>query len=433
MQKDDIAQRVVDVLNDLRLGVSRREEIESLQPPLIGEWNDNEELIAVTDESITQELPVIKDTDDDDPTSYPDLAEEFEDILPEGIFDILGDAERIREECTNQIPSGQLRPINGPIRGMPTQSQEICAWYAPIHYFGKNWGIYIREACLKSMMLDVLWKVDWGSVHHISTIDIVKQVRNACFYYLYFHEQFHHKVESLGFRSLLTTQSDIYRNYKAKVYRSTYPKSKCLEESLANAEAFLRFDEERYKKRLHRSVIKAIRAFAEEEWYRSDPDSGYRQAHSYKSRDSFRNGLWKLHCQFIEGAISPKVLQPSMWDIAPRMISGLMNIKSEIYTIVNKGSSSVFSSAFDPKHTTSTQNLGKALTKHYGYEIVNKQGKGSHEKYRRHTKNGTSTIILSGNRRDLPLKDIKDAIEAVTGSRQISLLQEVLKGSAAGL
>ena len=48
-------------------------------------------------------------------------------------------------------------------------------------------------------------------------------------------------------------------------------------------------------------------------------------------------------------------------------------------------------------------------------------------------KNGTSTIILSGNRRDLPLKDIKDAIEAVTGSRQISLLQEVLKGSAAGL
>ena len=56
------------------------------------------------------------------------------------------------------------------------------------------------------MMFDVLHYVNWREVAHLSLKDVVLQVRNSCFYYVYFHEQFHHKVESLGFRTLLTTQ-----------------------------------------------------------------------------------------------------------------------------------------------------------------------------------------------------------------------------------
>ena len=72
-----------------------------------------------------------------------------------------------------------------------------------------------------------------------------------------------------------------------------------------------------------------------------------------------------------------------MWDIAPKMITGLMNIETEIYTVVKSGTSSIFSSSFDPKYTTSSRNLEKALTKHWGYSKTPKQGKGSHVKYQR--------------------------------------------------
>ena len=138
-------------------------------------------------------------------------------------------------------------------------------------------------------------------------------------------------------------------------------------------------------------------------------------------------GLQQLHCQLVEATPKPMSLKPYMWDIAPKMITGLMNIETEIYTVVKSGTSSIFSSSFDPKYTTSSRNLEKALTKHWGYSKTPKQGKGSHVKYQRKSSHGTSTIVLSGNRQDLPMKDIKDAIEAVSGRRDLSLLPQLLE------
>ena len=36
---------------------------------------------------------------------------------------------------------------------------EPCAWYAPVHYFGANWGIYIREDCVKSILSALLYAI----------------------------------------------------------------------------------------------------------------------------------------------------------------------------------------------------------------------------------------------------------------------------------
>ena len=189
----------------------------------------------------------------------------------------------------------------------------------------------------------------------------------------------------------------------------------------------IRFGEKRYRDRLDREAILAIRAYAKDEMASSGP--GYQEGWLYRTDDSFEMGLQKLHCQFVEASPNPKYLKPYMWAIAPRMITGLMNINTEIYTIINAGTSSIFGSAFDPKHTTSTRSLAKALTKYWGYSKTPKQGKGSHVKYQRQSAHGTSTIILSGNRQDLPMKDIKDAIEAVSGRRDLSLLPQLLAGS----
>ena len=137
---------------------------------------------------------------------------------------------------------------------------------------------------------------------------------------------------------------------------------------------------------------------------------GYQEGLRYITKRRFKMGLQELHCQLVEATPKPMSLKPYMWDIAPKMITGLMNIETEIYTVVRSGTSSIFSSSFDPKYTTSSRNLEKALTKHWGYSKTPKQGKGSHVKYQRQSAHGTSTIVLSGKRQDLPMKDLKDAL-----------------------
>ena len=425
MRKNQIAQQAIEILNNLGIEIGNQPEILDLEPPIIGAIGQNEELVGVTDEGVTRELPRLNDDFEDLdslPVEFPTAVE-----FPTGLEEMLDEAERIRESSNNQETNRQPSQIVGPVRGRPKQIWEVCAWYAPIHYSGIRWGIYIREECLKRMMYDVLHYVNWREVGHISLKDVVLQVRNACFYYVYFHEQFHHKVESLGFRALIATQSDTYRRYKSHVYGPTYLTSDCLEESLANADAYIRFGEKRYRDRLDREVILAIRAYARDEMAMSPP--GYQEGLRYITKRHFKMGLQELHCQLVEATPKPMSLKPYMWDIAPKMITGLMNIETEIYTVVKSGTSSIFSSSFDPKYTTSSRNLEKALTKHWGYSKTPKQGKGSHVKYQRQSAHGTSTIVLSGNRRDLPMKDIKDAIEAVSGRRDLSLLPQLLAGS----
>ena len=292
MRRNQIAQQAIEILNDLGIKIGNQPEILDLVPPVIGAIGQNEELVGVTDEGVTQELPRLNDDFEDLDT----LPVEF----PTGLEEILHEAEQIRERTNIQERTEQPPQIVGPVRGRAKGIWEVCAWYAPIHSSGIRWGIYIREECLKRMMYDVLHYVNWREVGHISLKDVVLQIRNACFYYVYFHEQFHHKVESLGFRALLATQSDTYRRYKSHVYGPTYLTSDCLEESLANADAYNRFSEKRYRDRLDREVILAIRAYAKNEMAMSLP--GYREGLRYITRNRFKMGLQELHCQFVEGS-----------------------------------------------------------------------------------------------------------------------------------
>jgi hypothetical protein len=105
-----------------------------------------------------------------------------------------------------------------------------CAWYCPIHFFGHGWGIYIRESCILPLATDIATFVDWLSVL-ASRWEIHRHLLRSAFYVLFLHEQFHHKVESLGFRLLISTRVDRYRPYKTNVHRRTFLSSDCIEES----------------------------------------------------------------------------------------------------------------------------------------------------------------------------------------------------------
>jgi hypothetical protein len=107
------------------------------------------------------------------------------------------------------------------------------------------------------------------------------QLLRSAFYVFYLHEQFHHKVESLGFRLLISTGSDRYRLYKANVYRRTYLTAGCLEESLANADSYHRLREPRYVQRVDAPIRDGLRQFLKV----SIPlqPAGYAQAMDYLS------------------------------------------------------------------------------------------------------------------------------------------------------
>ena len=178
MRKNQIAQQAIEILNNLGIEIGNQPEILDLEPPIIGAIGQNEELVGVTDEGVTRELPRLNDDFED----LDSLPVEF----PTGLEEMLHEAERIRESSSIQETNHQPSQIVGPVRGRPKQIWEVCAWYAPVHYSGIRWGIYIREECLKRMMFDVLHYVNWREVAHLSLKDVVLQVRNSCFYYVYY-------------------------------------------------------------------------------------------------------------------------------------------------------------------------------------------------------------------------------------------------------
>ena len=105
-------------------------------------------------------------------------------------------------------------------------------------------------------------------------------------------------------------------------------------------------------------------------------------------------------------------------------VISISNIKSEIYTILSPKSSTIFQEEDLIHVTVSTNTLISALKKYYKFSVV-KGGKGSHVKLR---SLDNKVVILSGNRKILPIKDIKDVIK-ILGGRSISELRELINGN----
>ena len=238
---------------------------------------------------------------------------------------------------------------------------------------------------------------------------------------LFLHEQFHHKVESLGFRLLISTGADRYRPYKANVYRRHYLTANCLEESLANAESFRRLGETRYAQRAERSIRKGVRKFLKVAMPAQPP--GYAEGLRYLGEVAYRNGLYTLQSQVRDG--TPQATTPAaVWAIAANMITAVADITDDIYVVLPRGARPIFRpTSVDPGATVSTGALVTALTKHYGYAHV-PGGKGSHIKLK---KPGAQTIILPGNRPVLSPGVVKHALAAL-GGYPITRLPDVLAG-----
>lgn len=312
----------------------------------------------------------------------------------------------------------------GRVLGRAAEPPEpYCAWYCPIHFFGHSWGIYIRESCILSHAIDIATFVDWPSVR-LPRWAIARDLLRGAFYVFFLHEQFHHKVESLGLRLMVSTGSDRYRPYKANVYRSTLNTAACIEESLANAESYRRLTEARYMQRLDPAIREGLRSYLK--WSIPQQPPGYREGLQFRSESSYRDGLYSLQSQILDGKVPPSTPK-GHWSVAPNMITSLADITDDIYLVLPKGARPIFSSSsIDPGATASSRAMERALTRHYGYRSV-PGGKGSHVKLE---KPGSRPIILPGNRPTLSPGVVKQVLDAV-GGYPISRLPDLLEGRLA--
>jgi hypothetical protein len=390
---------------------------------------------------VPEELPPGLDLPTGDGPGLPGVGEveEGETVYATSIDEVFGDDEdvgenavapddpRIREwweEVRPIVESTGRATAHRVARRLEGRSAEPpephCAWYSPIHFFGHGWGIYIRERCVLEVAADVAAFVDWSRVH-LSPPVIAQQLLRSAFYAFFLHEQFHHKVESLGLRLLVSTDSDRYRPYKNKVYRPTFLTTACLEESLANAESLRRLDEPRYVQRIDPAIRAGLRKFLRAAI--AVQPLGYREGLNFVREEDYRAGLYKLQSQILDASLTPRTPDAS-WSVAPNMITALADISDSIYVVLPKGARPIFRPTWvDPGATVSTRDLVGALTKHYGYEQV-PGGKGSHVKLK---KPGAPTITLAGNRPVLSPGLVKHALDAL-GGYPISRVPELLAG-----
>ena len=372
---------------------------------------------------------------------FPEVGEiaEGETVYTTSIAEVLGQHEReggnlsilddprISDwwaEIEDVIKVGELQ---GPAPGLISEREEppepLCGWYCPIHFFGHGWGIYIRENCILALAVTIARFVDWRRVRS-SPPAIAQQLLRSAFYVLFLHEQFHHKVESFGFRLLVATGGDRYLNYKSKVYRPKYLTSACIEESLANAESYRRLGESRYAARVEPPVRDGLRAYLKASIPSQPP--GYAEGVNYLSEPSYRQGLYQLQSQIVDGAVPP-VTPPKHWAVAPNVITALADITSDIYVVLPLGARPIFRpTSVDPGFTVSSRALETALKKHHGYRPV-AGGKGSHVKM---AKSGAPVIVIPGNRAVLSLGVVKQALAAI-GGHPISKLPDLLEGRLA--
>jgi hypothetical protein len=329
---------------------------------------------------------------------------------------------RLREIIDNNGDVGWREDVRlkGALDRTAEPTEPHCAWYCPIHFFGHGWGIYIRESCILSLALDLARFVQWPRVH-LPQSAITRHLLRSAFYIFFLHEQFHHKVESLGFRLLVSTGTDRYRRYKTNVYRQYFNTPNCIEESLANAESYRRVGEPRYMQRVDPAIRYGLRRYLKWSIPRQPP--GYLQGVHFLSDASYRDGLYCLQSQMLDGTLPPTT--PSMrWTVAPNMITSFSNITDDIYVVLPKGAQPIFRpTSVDPGATVSSRALEGALTRHYGYQPV-PGGKGSHVKLK---KAGSPTIILPGNRPTLSPGVVKNVLQAV-GGYPIYRLPDLLEG-----
>lgn len=307
-----------------------------------------------------------------------------QDRSPETDWEFYGDDWDIDSELPYEIFEGASEvDVSKP------EEWDVCAWYQPIHFHAYDWGIFIKEQCLKRLASKIYLEtgIVGSSLNTSNRKLFAKALLRTAFSVFYHHELYHHKTECLGLRLHAIQRRSSYLPYFNNVYKVAAGTDLQIEEALANAFMFRDVGESSW---VPDSLKRAAQTYLKKSFPRNPP--GYRLAPQYLSKKSFEHGQHQLFSKVIDGLQNPTHRQ-LYWNLAPRINHAFLNITSDIWTVLPRGVRSIVPTTATPLRTCSSDEIIKVCGKH-GYS-VSSGGKGSHIKLK---KSGCPTLIVPGNR-----------------------------------
>ncbi|MCT7373059.1 hypothetical protein [Mycolicibacterium llatzerense] len=264
---------------------------------------------------------------------------------------------------------------------------DVLGWYQPVHFFANNWGIYIRESALINLARDLAPRFTPFISRRTLPGHVAVLIR-AAFAFVFLHEHYHHKIESLAIRLHIVERRPIYPAYLKFCSSVLAGTDDDTEEALAGVDAFLRLDSTPYSGWFEKDERSVIKSWFYDLFENSPP--GYRQAADLLSSPP-------ADVQYAEDVLTARVQEatlelarpfPEEFSTATHLTQSMFNVKQSLWSIVPLDDEPILP-MLPGALPLATSNLERYILSQ-GWELVN-GGKGSHAKYRR---NGAEMIVL---------------------------------------
>lgn len=257
-------------------------------------------------------------------------AETLEDAIAETLNEYTsgeGALDRIADKITGQNPGGPLARGRLP---SPMPPPDCLAFYLPFHYFLPTWwGVYLTVEGVAILAAKLL-SLSGGLLKPAEAIAAAR-------IFLYHHEAFHHHVECFATRLELTHRKRLYTEGFHRLYTSVFGTDSCVEEALANAQAY----------RKTKAKIGGLPVDTALQQYIGQSPPGYRLGVQLAKR--FRRNRAKFA---EDNHVACFPLQPSgsgrIWDSIGHLFDGISNIKGRVNYIVSRSAPLISRARFRP-------------------------------------------------------------------------------------
>ena len=317
-------------------------EIFEKRPPRIGELDDDWVIIEVpVDQSEGTEAgrraDAIGISEDDFLSDLDRFGADFDDTvgqspqteeslspanIPRRASDVdIRELEEIIDRRRPEAIDNLRQRIKGEFPGSPSGSSanelvpppDALAFYLPFHIFPDMWGIYLLDAGVASLAIDIRW-----ITRLLGQPISLMAARRVARVFLFHHEAYHCAVESFSIRCELPTRKPVYRTGTRELYKRGYVLGEPHEETLATAYGIRKVrDEIRLPKRAKKAAVEALKVYME----LCPPE--YQKGVEFIDHDRFDE--WER--AFIEEAMracSKGALPTSVWNIGTYMMSPLL-------------------------------------------------------------------------------------------------------------
>jgi predicted RNA binding protein YcfA (HicA-like mRNA interferase family) len=287
-------------------------------------------------------------------------------------------------QVVDAVMSGPNR-LRGRDNAVP--SADVLGWYQPIHFFASNWGIFIRESALIDLARD-LAPYFAPFIDRRTLADHVAVLIRAAFAFVFLHEHYHHKIESLAIRLHVVERRPVYPDYMEFSARLLAGTDEDTEEALAGADTYLRLATAPYSAWFKKDEREVVRLWMHDLFRNSPP--GYRVAADILNSPpgAFQYYEDRLAARVQEAVLTPERPFPADFSISTQLTRSLFNVKQSLWSIVPVGEEPILP-MLPGALPLATSKLERYILKE-GWELV-AGGKGSHTKYRR---NGAEMIVL---------------------------------------